>query len=125
MDICFRYIKMSSPNMNNIILSGAMLAYFSIIVCGLSSYVSNFTALIWSCRVTLYKATESLNLCVFYPLYCCFFQIFNWSLALSFSLAFGAMFSKTWRVHKVFTNKRFRRVVSQVLGTKMPTVVIN
>ena len=33
-------------------------------------------------------------------------------LALGFSLAFGAMFSKTWRVHKIFTNKKIQRTVS-------------
>ena len=41
------------------------------------------------------------------------FQCYNWTLSLGFSLAFGAMFSKTWRVHKIFTNKKFQRMVSR------------
>jgi len=32
-------------------------------------------------------------------------------MALGFSMAFGAMFSKTWRVHKIFTNKKIQRMV--------------
>lgn len=44
---------MSSPNMNNIILAGAMLAYLSIVFGGASSYVENDTAHIWMCRVWL------------------------------------------------------------------------
>ena len=27
-------------------------------------------------------------------------------LAIAFSMAFGALFSKTWRVHKIFTTQR-------------------
>ncbi len=27
-----------------------------------------------------------------------------WILCISFTLAFGSMFSKTWRVHSIFTN---------------------
>ena len=30
---------------------------------------------------------------------------------MGFSLAYGAMFSKTWRVHQIFTNKRLKRKV--------------
>ena len=39
-------------------------------------------------------------------------QCYIWTMALGFSLAFGAMFSKTWRVHKIFTNKKIQRMVS-------------
>ena len=38
-------------------------------------------------------------------------QFYNWTLSLGFSCAFGAMFSKTWRVHKIFTNKKIQRMV--------------
>jgi len=33
----FRYIRMSSPSLNNIILFGCMLAYISIILMGVNS----------------------------------------------------------------------------------------
>ena len=39
------------------------------------------------------------------------FQSRAWTLSLGFSLAYGAMFSKTWRVHLIFTNKKLKRKV--------------
>ena len=33
-------------------------------------------------------------------------QVRLYVLAIAFSLAFGALFSKTWRVHKIFTAQR-------------------
>lgn len=79
---------MSSPNLNNIILAGAIFAYLSIVFSGLDAR--------W-----IPLGTD--------PIMC---KLHMWALALSFSLAFGAMFSKTWRVHKIFTNKKIRRMVS-------------
>ncbi|KAK6018483.1 7 transmembrane receptor, partial [Ostertagia ostertagi] len=59
-----RFIKMSSPNLNNLIIVGSM---------------------------------------------CTFASVKSWNLCLGFTLAFGAMFSKTWRVHSIFTNIRMDR----------------
>ena len=33
-------------------------------------------------------------------------QVRLYVLAIAFSLSFGALFSKTWRVHKIFTAQR-------------------
>ncbi|KAK2188874.1 hypothetical protein NP493_117g04006 [Ridgeia piscesae] len=90
-----KYIKMSSPNLNNVILMGAILAFTAIIFSGIDS--------------SLVSLEASLVMC----------KCYNWTLSLGFSLAFGAMFSKTWRVHKIFTNKKFQRMVIkdyQLLG---------
>ncbi|XP_070534990.1 gamma-aminobutyric acid type B receptor subunit 2-like [Ptychodera flava] len=82
-----RFIKMSSPYMNNLILFGCILAYVSIILSGVDTgLVSDAT----------YLLIQKVN---------------SWVLAISFSLAFGAMFSKTWRVHKIFTNKKLEKRV--------------
>jgi gamma-aminobutyric acid type B receptor len=35
------------------------------------------------------------------------------SLSVGYSVAYGAMLAKTWRVHMIFTNKNLRRVVSE------------
>jgi gamma-aminobutyric acid type B receptor len=35
-----------------------------------------------------------------------------WLLMAGFSLAFGAMFSKTWRVHSIFTDITINKKVS-------------
>ena len=34
------------------------------------------------------------------------FKVPLYVLAIGFSMAFGALFSKTWRVHKIFTAQR-------------------
>ncbi|CAH1774696.1 unnamed protein product, partial [Owenia fusiformis] len=82
-----RFIKMSSPNLNNVILAGALLAFGSIIFGGID--------------IGLVEEHDVLLMC----------KIHIWLLALGFSLAFGAMFSKTWRVHKIFTNKKMHRTL--------------
>ena len=41
------------------------------------------------------------SVCLFEKTY---FQVKVWVLSLGFTLAFGSMFSKTWRVHSIFTN---------------------
>ena len=35
-----------------------------------------------------------------------------WVLMSGFTLAFGSMFSKTWRVHAIFTNIKLNKKVS-------------
>ena len=46
-----RYIKMSSPNMNNVILMGAMLAFTSVIFGGTDNNVVDETAHLAMCKV--------------------------------------------------------------------------
>ncbi|VVC87570.1 unnamed protein product, partial [Leptidea sinapis] len=65
-----RYIKMSSPHLNNLIIIGCMLTYLSVIFLGLDSSLSSIGI-----------------------------------------LAFGAMFSKTWRVHSIFTDVKLNKKV--------------
>ena len=45
-------------------------------------------------------------------MYLIFFQARAWLLDIGFSLAFGAMFIKTWRVYKIYTNKHMKVGVS-------------
>eukprot|EP00743_Colponemidia_sp_Colp-15_P007849 GILK01008502.1.p1 GENE.GILK01008502.1~~GILK01008502.1.p1 ORF type:complete len:856 (+),score=154.80 GILK01008502.1:16-2583(+) len=33
-----------------------------------------------------------------------------WTISLSYTLTFGALFSKTWRVHKLFNNRRMKNI---------------
>ena len=47
----FRYIKMSSPNMNNIILAGAFLSFLSIIFAGTDSSLVSSDAHLLMCKV--------------------------------------------------------------------------
>ena len=50
---CDRYIKMSSPNMNNVILAGAVLAFTSIIFGGTDGNMVDDTAHLVVCKVSL------------------------------------------------------------------------
>ncbi|CAB3406168.1 unnamed protein product [Caenorhabditis bovis] len=80
-----RFIKMSSPNLNNIIIAGSIFTFVSVILLGVDTRVveeANFVRL-------------------------CYLK--SWTLCLGFTLAFGSMFSKTWRVHSIFTNIRMDR----------------
>ncbi|CAF1053311.1 unnamed protein product [Adineta ricciae] len=80
-----RYIRMSSPSLNNIILCGCMLAYVTTILMGVNS--------------SLFPQKSYTN--VIMNIIC---AMRVWLLSISFTLAFGSMFSKTWRVHSIFTN---------------------
>ncbi|CAL4079396.1 unnamed protein product [Meganyctiphanes norvegica] len=82
-----RYIKMSSPYLNNLIIVGCILTYISVIFLGMdSSLVSEDT----------------------FPHIC---TVRAWILMAGFTLAFGAMFSKTWRVHSIFTDVQLNKKV--------------
>ncbi len=42
-----------------------------------------------------------------------------WTLSIGFTISFGAIFSKTWRVHTIFTNVN----ASKRVNTRMKRVV--
>ncbi|XP_020892902.2 gamma-aminobutyric acid type B receptor subunit 2 isoform X2 [Exaiptasia diaphana] len=79
-----RYIKMSSPNLNNALIVGCIFIYVGGLING---YYGNWFSIF--CEIEL------------------------WIITLGFTLAFGAMFSKTWRVHQIFlgSKKSNKRVI--------------
>ncbi|RMX44624.1 hypothetical protein pdam_00002738 [Pocillopora damicornis] len=77
-----RYIKMSSPNLNNLIIVGCILVYVAGVLFGLNKEQANYL-----CQLEL------------------------WIAMIGFSLGFGAMFSKTWRVHVIFLNAKTTKKV--------------
>ncbi|XP_070566216.1 gamma-aminobutyric acid type B receptor subunit 2-like [Ptychodera flava] len=81
----YRYIKMSSPYINNLIIGGAALCYSAIFFLGLDGR---------------YLAQNNFDVVC---------ALRAWLLALGFTLAYGAMFAKTWRVHSIFTNIRLKK----------------
>lgn len=84
-----KYIKMSSPYLNNLIIIGCILTYTSVILLGLDSSLTSENNFPYICAARA------------------------WVLMSGFTLAFGAMFSKTWRVHAIFTNIKLNKKVSQ------------
>ncbi|GMR48968.1 hypothetical protein PMAYCL1PPCAC_19163, partial [Pristionchus mayeri] len=77
-----RFIKMSSPNLNNVIIIGSICTYSSVILLGIDTQIVEHDHFSFLCTAR------------------------TWVLCLGFTLAFGSMFSKTWRVHSIFTNIR-------------------
>ena len=78
---------MSSPNLNNLIIIGCMFTYTSVVLLGLDSGL----------------VPER-----HFPVVC---TSRAWVLMSGFTLAFGSMFSKTWRVHSIFTNVQANKKV--------------
>ncbi|XP_072046008.1 gamma-aminobutyric acid type B receptor subunit 2-like isoform X2 [Amphiura filiformis] len=98
-----RTIKMSSPNINNLIIVGGIVSYVAAIMSGVDRSLVGENAMDHVCRARL------------------------WLLALGFTLSFGSMFSKTFRVHRIFLNKKMeKRVVKdyQLLGMAMSFVAL-
>ncbi|XP_031551307.1 gamma-aminobutyric acid type B receptor subunit 2-like [Actinia tenebrosa] len=83
-----RFIRMSSPRLNSITVIGCILIYLSVICSGIAD--GKFV-------------TPSR-----YSIMC---QSQVWVLCIGFTLAYGAMFSKTWRVHILFLKKIERRSI--------------
>ncbi|XP_077992061.1 gamma-aminobutyric acid type B receptor subunit 2-like [Glandiceps talaboti] len=82
-----RFIKMSSPRLNNLMILGCLLTYLSVILVGMDSNTLDEDQLATVCNLRI------------------------WIMVVGFTLAFGSMFSKTWRVHVLFTNKKYERKV--------------
>ncbi len=78
---------MSSPNMNNLIIIGCILTYISVILLGLDSNLTPKESFPFICTARA------------------------WILMCGFTLSFGSMFSKTWRVHSIFTNVQLNKKV--------------
>ncbi|VDL78388.1 unnamed protein product [Nippostrongylus brasiliensis] len=83
--LIFLFIKMSSPNLNNLIIVGSMCTFASVVLLGIDTRILSNENFVKLCYVK------------------------TWTLSLGFTLAFGSMFSKTWRVHSIFTNIRMDR----------------
>ena len=83
---------MSSPNLNNLIIVGCLLSYSGVIILGLDSSLTSEPAFRYICTV---KA---------------------WVLMAGFTLSFGSMFSKTWRVHSIFTNVQLNKKVREKIN---------
>ncbi|XP_072015945.1 gamma-aminobutyric acid type B receptor subunit 1-like [Amphiura filiformis] len=82
-----KFVKLSSPNLNNLIILGSVLVYISIFIGGIDSNLVTHESFGVSCQLRV------------------------WFLSVGFVVAFGSMFSKTWRVHKVAAFKTPKRMI--------------
>ncbi|ESO95453.1 hypothetical protein LOTGIDRAFT_160603 [Lottia gigantea] len=81
-----KHIKMSSPKMNNIIIMGCLIMYAAV-------YINCIQ------YARLYSPESKDSICM----------LKLWISLLGFTLAFGALFSKTWRVHVVFRETSLKK----------------
>jgi gamma-aminobutyric acid type B receptor len=95
---------MSSPNLNNLIIVGSMLVYLSVYILGVDTRQVDDDGFTLFCYVR--NISSEFNLCNLY-----YVQAKIWILSYGFTIAFGAMFSKTWRVHSIFTNIKLNKKV--------------
>ncbi|XP_031566705.1 gamma-aminobutyric acid type B receptor subunit 2-like isoform X2 [Actinia tenebrosa] len=82
-----KYLKMSSPRLNDAILVGCIFMYLSVFLLGLDG--------------SAVPSAHVGGIC----------QVRVWFACLGFTIAFGAMFAKTWRVYVIFTNAKLRKKV--------------
>ncbi|XP_074647707.1 uncharacterized protein LOC141903485 [Tubulanus polymorphus] len=102
-----RLIKMSSPNINLLLLLGGALAYLSCSVYGLNSL-----------NTSVDSAQSSSVIC----------QIWCWMVNIGFSLLYGSMFAKSWRVYRIFRNTTVKRIVIKdgiLIGIVFTLVVVD
>ena len=81
-----KMIKLTSPSINNVTLMGASLFMVCAILLSAKVFSENEDLFLWSCY------GSSVTVC------------------LGFTLLFGALFGKTWRVYKVFGLKSIQKV---------------
>lgn len=98
------HIKMSSPLINNVILLGGFLMYIFVFVltADYAQWSGVYSDTVCSVRTVL--------------------------AYLGFTVAFGALFSKTWRVHALFTNNQMKRKVirdSKLLSLVLVLVLVD
>lgn len=96
-----RYIRKSAPTFNNIIVFGIMLCLSTVFFFGLPVKLGETEKVVISCK-----------LC-------------SWVLCLGFSLSYGSMFVKTWRVYKIFTNRKLKFSLERLSNKSLFIMIIS
>ncbi|XP_048582695.1 gamma-aminobutyric acid type B receptor subunit 2 isoform X2 [Nematostella vectensis] len=86
------FIRMSSPYLNNFIIAGSIMCYTCVILFGVDVFLDESDHVIHSAI--------------------CSFRL--WLLSCGYTLAFGTMFIKTWRVYKIFTNHKLDKQLGRL-----------
>ena len=75
-----RLVKLSSPYVNIMIIAGAVLFYLTVILFGVDENVSSYSKVDRLCQARI------------------------WLVAIGFSLLYGTIFAKTWRIYYIFNH---------------------
>ncbi|XP_066923394.1 gamma-aminobutyric acid type B receptor subunit 2-like [Clytia hemisphaerica] len=99
------FIKLSSPNINNLICVGGIVTYISIFLGGLDTTIVDVEKVPLFCNISIVV------------------------LSVGFTLTFGSLFSKTWRIYRIFTKKNSIRSVvirdTHLFGVVMVLLLID
>ena len=73
-------MKLTSPYVNVMIIAGAVVFYITVILFGVDENVASFSTVDYLCQTKI------------------------WLVAIGFSLLFGTIFAKTWRIYYIFNH---------------------
>ena len=85
-------MKLSSPYVNIMIVAGAIVFYVTVILFGVDENIASYSTVNGLCQARI------------------------WLVAIGFSLLYGTIFAKTWRIYYIFnyTKPNSKLVSSQI-----------
>ena len=87
-----RLVRLGSPYVNIVIVAGAVVFYVTVILFGVDENVASYSTVDGLCQARI------------------------WLVSIGFSLLYGTIFAKTWRVYYIFSHvKANAKSVSQWL----------
>ncbi|XP_028399764.1 gamma-aminobutyric acid type B receptor subunit 2-like isoform X2 [Dendronephthya gigantea] len=95
-----RYIRKSAPLFNNIIIVGIMMCLSTVAFFGFPVELGDKDKFLLMCKLR------------------------TWILCIGFSLSFGSMFVKTWRVYKIFTNRKLKYSIERLSNISLIGMVV-
>ena len=78
----YRIVKLSSPRVNVMIIAGAIIFYATVILFGVDENTASFSVVDGLCHARV------------------------WLCVIGFSLLFGTIFAKAWRIYYIFHHSR-------------------
>ena len=80
-------VKRSSPHVNVMIIAGAIIFYTTVILFGVDENIASFTVVDGLCHARV------------------------WLCVIGFSLLFGTIFAKAWRIYYIYSNSQMNKTV--------------
>ena len=122
---------MSSPRLNNVIVVGCIMTYFSVILFGLdggvitSEHYGKVCTVSGNCNSKARTSRYVFHRLLLRSFFKFPFQARAWIMSIGFTMAFGAMFAKTWRVHAIFKSITPKKKVTLLCIMKDSSMSLN
>ena len=95
-----RMVKRSSPHVNIMIIAGAVIFYTTVILFGVDENTASFQVVDDLCHARV------------------------WLCVIGFSLLFGTIFAKAWRIYYIFSNSKINKLVVRKMAMHMQKMEI-